>query len=109
MGQYKFILPNKRGSEIYLTVIPQVISLGFYRVKITSEHKHATKLFAFSPEHTYNNISLSHAMELQEDYNFKIELIIDDKPNAYMWLRSIKYGSLGGKEKNELDIVCVIS
>ena len=26
-----------------------------------------------------------------------------------MWLRSIKYGSLGGKEKNELEIVCVIS
>ena len=27
MGQYKFILPNKRGSEIFLTVIPEVILL----------------------------------------------------------------------------------
>ena len=85
MGQYKFILPNKRGSEMFLTVIPEVISLGFYRVKITSEHKHATKLFAFSPEHTYNNISLSHAMDLQHNFGFKIELIIDDKPNAYIY------------------------
>ena len=28
---------------------------------------------------------------------------------CHLWLRSIKYGSLGGKEKNELEVVCVIS
>ena len=76
MGQYKFILPHKKGTEQFITEMPQILSLGFYRVKITSEHKHATKLFAFSPDHVYNNISLSHAFELQEDFDFNIELII---------------------------------
>ena len=64
MGQYKFIIPHKKGTEQFLTEIPQILSLGFYRVKITSSHKHATKLFAFSPDDVYNNISLSHAQEL---------------------------------------------
>jgi hypothetical protein len=59
MGQYKFIIPNKKGTEQFITEIPHNFSLGFYRVKITSDHKHATKLFAFSPDDVYNNISLS--------------------------------------------------
>ena len=96
MGQYKFILPNKKGSEMFLMVIPKVISLGFYRVKITSEHEHATKLFAFSPEHTYNNISLSHAMDLQHNFGFNIELIIDEKPNAYIYPKGIRASSVWG-------------
>lgn len=96
MGQFKFILPNKRGAEKFITEIPKKISLGFYRVKITSEHEHATKLFAFSPDHVYNNISLAHALELQEDYNFNIELIIDDKPNAYLYPDGVRSSTIFG-------------
>jgi hypothetical protein len=96
MGQYKFILPHKKGTEQYLKEIPSKILLGFYRVKITSDHKHATKLFAFSPDHVYNNISLSHAIDLQDDYNFEIELIIDDKPNAYIYPTGIRSSSVFG-------------
>ena len=96
MGQYKFILPNKKGVEKYLTELPDKIELGFYRVKITSEHKHATKLFAFSPDHVYNNISLTHAFELQDDFNFTIELIIDDKPNAYIYPPGVRSSSIFG-------------
>ena len=97
MGQFKFILPHKKGAEIFLSVLPEDISLGFYRVKITSEHIHATKLFAFSKDHVYNNISLDHAIELQEEFNFKIELIIDDKPNAYLYPKGIRSSSVFGK------------
>ena len=96
MGQYKFIIPNKKGVEQYVKEIPNKISLGFYRVKITSDHKHATKLFAFSPNDIYNNISLDHAIELQDDYNFKIDLIIDDKPNAYIYPPGIRSSSVFG-------------
>ena len=96
MGQYKFIIPNKKGIEQYLKEIPNKISLGFYRVKITSDHKHATKLFAFSPDDVYNNISLDHAYELQDDYNFKIDLIIDDKPNAYIYPPGVRSSSVFG-------------
>ena len=96
MGQYKFILPHKKGTEQYLKEIPSKILLGFYRVKITSDHKHATKLFAFSPDDVYNNISLSHAIDLQDDYNFEIDLIIDDKPNAYIYPTGIRSSSVFG-------------
>jgi predicted AlkP superfamily pyrophosphatase or phosphodiesterase len=96
MGQYKFIIPNKKGTEQYLKEIPDNILLGFYRVKITSDHKHATKLFAFSSDDVYNNISLDHAIELQDDYNFKIDLIIDDKPNAYIYPPGIRSSSVFG-------------
>jgi hypothetical protein len=96
MGQYKFILPNKKGTEKFITEIPDKILLGFYRVKITSDNKHATKLFAFSPDHVYNNISLSHAYELQEEYNFEIELIIDDKPNAYIYPKGVRSSGVFG-------------
>jgi hypothetical protein len=97
MSQYKFILPTKRGSEIFLTMIPEEISLGFYRVKITSSHKHATKLFAFSKDHVYNNISLDHALELKDEFDFNIELIIDDQPNAYIYPKGSRASSVFGK------------
>ena len=84
MGDYHFVMPCKKGREVFISELSDNLLLGFYRVKITSDHKHATKLFAFSKNDVYNNISLSHALELSE-YNFKVELIIDDKPNAYIY------------------------
>jgi hypothetical protein len=84
MGDYHFVMPCKKGREVFISELSDNLLLGFYRVKITSDHKHATKLFAFSKNDVYNNISLSHALELSE-FNFKVELIIDDKPNAYIY------------------------
>jgi len=89
MGEFKFKMPFMKGKEIFITELNDNIALGFYRVKITSDHKHATKLFAFSKNHVYNNISINHALELSE-YNFKVELIIDDKPNAYIYDKEIR-------------------
>jgi len=97
MSQYKFILPTKKGAEVFLTEIPEEITLGFYRVKITSSHKHATKLFAFSSDNVYNNISLDHALELKDEFEFNIELIIDDKPNAYLYPKGIRASTVFGK------------
>ena len=90
MAQYHFIMPHKQGTEHIITEIPVDIALGFYRVKITSDHKHATKLFAFCKTNTYTSISLQHAMELQEEFNFKIDLIVDDKSNAYIYPKGIR-------------------
>jgi hypothetical protein len=39
---------------------------------------------------------LAHAIELQDDYNFKIELIIDDKPNAYIYPPGVRSSSIFG-------------
>lgn len=96
MGQYKFIMPFSKGKEEYLKEIPDTIQLGFYRVKITSTNKNATKLFSFSPKHTYTNISLNHALELKDEFNFNIELIIDDKPNAYIYPKGIRGSNVFG-------------
>lgn len=96
MSEYHFIMPHKHGSEVFLTELPSDIQLGFYRVKITSDHKHATKLFSFCKTHTYTSISLKHAIELQDEFNFKIDLIIDDKPNAYIYPQGIRASKVFG-------------
>ena len=95
MGEYHFVMPNKKGKEIFLTEMPDRFDLGFYRVKVSSSHKDATKLFAFSKQDVYTNISLNHALELTE-YNFKIELIVDDKPNAYKYDKGIHSSTIFG-------------
>ena len=96
MAQYHFIMPHKKGEEHFITELSVSNRLGFYRVKITSEHKHATKLFAFSKTHTYTSISLNHALELKDEYNFKIELIVDAKPNAYIYPKGVRASSVFG-------------
>jgi len=96
MGEYNFIMPHKRGVEHCLDVMPSDIQLGFYRVKITSDHMHATKMFAFCKTHTYTSISLKHAIELQDDFNFKIDLIVDGKPNAYIYPKGIRASKVFG-------------
>jgi hypothetical protein len=96
MSQYHFIMPHKKGKECFLTELPEDIELGFYRVMISSEHKHATKLFAFCKEHTYTSISLKHALELQDEFNFKIDLIVDNKPNAYIYPKGVRASSVFG-------------
>lgn len=104
MGEYHFVMPFKKGKEVQLTELPDTFKLGFYRVKITSDHIHATKLFAFSKKNVYNNISLNHALELSE-YNFKLELIIDDEPNAYIYDKGLRASTVFGVWLNKLMIL----
>jgi hypothetical protein len=92
MGEYKFKMPVKCGTERILKVLPTNLELGFYRVKISSDHKHATKVFAFSPNHTYTSTSLEYAINLSEDrgVHFNIELIVDGSPNAYIYTEFVR-------------------
>jgi hypothetical protein len=96
MSKYHLTLPHKKGAEHFLKVLPSKIELGFYRVRITSEHKDVKKVFAFSKEQVYNNVSLQHAIDLQEEFNMQIELIIDDKPNAYLYPKGVRVSSVFG-------------
>jgi hypothetical protein len=105
MADYNFIFPTKKGKEQFITELPDDFKLGFYRVKITSDHKHATKLFSFSKNNVYTNITLKHAQELCDDYNFKMELIVDDKPNAYIYDKGIKGHSVFGTWLNKLLLI----
>ena len=101
MGEYNFIMPNKKGIEIFLLEKPDSFKLGFYRAKVSSNDANASKLFSFSKDSIYTNISLNHALEL----NFNIELIIDDKPNAYIYEKGIRASSVFGVWLNKLMLI----
>jgi hypothetical protein len=87
-----FIIPTKAGKEKTLKKLPSTLETGYYRVKISCENKNFKKLFSFSQHHTYTNVSLNYAQTLQKEYDVKINLIQDDKPNAYIY-ESITKGS----------------
>lgn len=80
-----FKIPTKRGTEKRYKRIPKNILPGIYRVKITSDHPHAPKLFTFSKNDGYTHYSLNHALSLVDKYDFNVEIICDGKPNAYVY------------------------
>jgi hypothetical protein len=80
-----FIISKKAGKEEILHEITKDIKLGYYHVKITSDHKDVQKVFSFSKHDVYASISLQFAMKYKHEFNFKFELIKDDKPNAYIY------------------------
>ena len=82
-----FLIPTKTGKEVTLKKLPKrdKLKVGYYRVMITSENTEFRKVFAFSKEHTYTHLSLYHAKELRKQFDVTIELIKDDKPNAFVY------------------------
>ena len=81
----KFIIPTKAGREKTLNEIPTDLKTGYYRVKITCNNKDFNKLFSFSKQHVYTNISLNYAQIHQKKYDVNIELIKDGEPNTYVY------------------------
>ena len=78
-------IPFKQGKEYHLSELPDKRLAGYYRVRIECDHPDITKLFTFSKHNTYTHQSLSHALQLQQRYPMTIELIQDNKPNAYLY------------------------
>lgn len=83
----KLQIPTKRGKEYFLKAIDfdEPLKFGYYRIKITSEHPDALKIFAFSKKSCYTNYSIKFALDMADEFLFKLELICDDKPNAYLY------------------------
>jgi len=83
----KIKIPIKKGKEYNLKRLPKIENMkyGFYRVKITSDDPEIYKCFVFSKANVYVDISLKFVLEHQKQFNIKIELIMDDKPNAYLY------------------------
>ena len=83
-----FKFPTKKGKSYSLKSLPEYkyIRTGFYRLKIESSDPNIKKIFSFSAHNVYTNESYKHALWLQQKgYDIKIDLIIDDKPNAYLY------------------------
>lgn len=85
MSREHFKIPTKKGKEIYLEKLPDIIEFGYYHVNIKSEHPEAIKIFRFNINSVYTHCSLKFALKYQEEFDFKIELVHDNKPNAYIY------------------------
>ena len=95
-----FYIPVKQGEEIFLTELNEnskKLKTGFYRVKITSNHPHVKKIFAFSSDDVYTKLSLAFAMKHKEEFKFNIDLIVDDKPNAYVYSHVVASSTIFGR------------
>jgi hypothetical protein len=86
LGTKGLYIPNNKGYETTLNELPDELQLGFYHVKITSTNPDSKKIFAFNlDENVYNYYDLLFVIQNQIEYDFKIELIQDGEPNAYLY------------------------
>ena len=88
LSSNNFLVPVKAG-EFKRFTLEQFIELkflptGIYKIKIESSNDdNINRQFRFKATHKYTNISIKHAEKL----GLKMELIIDDEPNALVYLR----------------------
>lgn len=86
MGTQAVMIPTRKGKEYFLDSIDiNDLKVGYYRVQITSSHKHIKKVFTFSKFNVYTDIDVRFAINNKNKFQFKIELIDDDEPNAYLY------------------------
>ena len=78
-------IPINTGKEYKLTQLYGKLANGYYRVKITCDNDKFKKIFSFSHHNVYLNLSLDFAMKHQKKYKVNIELIVDGKPNAFLY------------------------
>ena len=89
LTQRDFFISSKGGTEIILDKMPSYDDLymgyGYIRCKITCTDPDIKKLIAFSKNHVYTDITIMFVYELQKKMDIKMDLIIDGKPNAYIY------------------------
>ena len=80
-------IPTTSGKEQTLKKLPKLKNLkfGFYHVEITSDNDNFRKFFAFSKHNVYLKESLQIALQHAEEYDVTINLVQNDKPNAYLY------------------------
>jgi hypothetical protein len=88
LGTKGLCIPKDKGYETILDELPEIsdLQLGFYHVRISSDNPDSKKIFAFNyDENIYNYYDLVFVMKNKDKYNFKIDLVQDNKPNAYLY------------------------
>ncbi len=100
-----FYIPTCKGYETILDELPEIEDLkhGIYRVKITSKNPDATMVFAFNSKNHYYYYDLVFAMKHRK--LFKIRLIDDGKPNAYLYDNIIKSSSIFGEWNKKINLL----
>lgn len=79
------LIPTKQGKEKTIKKLPKKLSHGMYHCKISCDNPEFRKLFAFSKDNVYMHYSINHARKYQNEFNVKIDLILDDEPNCYLY------------------------
>ena len=71
-------IPTKQGQETTLDELPKLskdVKAGIYHVKITSDNENFKKIFGFSKDDHYLDLSLKFAMKNRKKFNVNIELV----------------------------------
>jgi hypothetical protein len=84
---FSFRFPTKKGKQFKIKKLnfDEPLRFGYYHVMISSDHPDRLKLFSFSKKNVYTNYSLEFAHNQLIEFGFKIELIIDENYNAYLY------------------------
>ncbi|CAM9745311.1 unnamed protein product, partial [Ectocarpus fasciculatus] len=104
MKKMNFFIPVEKGEYKYIDALPEShykkfgkdgikspymlpVQFGIYHVRITSDDPLIKTKFMFSKNNWYTSYSLCQALKYYEKgkHNICVELIIDDKPNAYVY------------------------
>lgn len=82
----QFLTPTKKGKLYRLEKLKKELKYGLYRVKITSSNEDFNFIFNFRTDtNVYTHYDIEFCRKHQEQYDIKIELIIDDEPNALLY------------------------
>jgi hypothetical protein len=89
-------VPTTTFTETILKELPKDIELGIYHVNITSNNPELKHVFAFSAENHYTDISLKFALKHKKKFDINIELVQDNKTNAYVYKEFVTGRSIFG-------------
>jgi hypothetical protein len=87
MAHKDFVTPFKIGAERIIKKVPDAPIFGFYKVIISTTDANFKKVFNYSKDNVYTHYSLKFAIKYKEQFNLKIELVQDGKPNAYQYYK----------------------
>lgn len=85
MSSEELIIPTKKGKEYRFKKLPDKLLVGYYHVMITCNDPQFLKIFKFSKDNVYDHQQVAFAIEFKDRFNISIELVNDNKPNAYLY------------------------
>jgi hypothetical protein len=82
----QFLTPTQNGKLYRLEKLKKELKYGLYHVKIKSTNEDFNFIFNFKNDtNVYTHYEIELCRKYQEQFNITIDLIIDDKPNAFLY------------------------
>jgi hypothetical protein len=99
MSHKKLLIPIDEGVEMQLKALPKLaknLYFGIYRCEITCNDPRFRFIFSFSKDKCYDYYAMKQAYKYQKQFDVKIKLIHDDKPNLLCYSEFITGEELFG-------------